>query len=650
MFSISHKPEGSCFLKYLQIIRRIINNPIYGLNPKRSINSKRNDYVKDSKEVSEDDQALKALLKGRKGSFISSFENRVKVYLKPVEVEITGQSDLSLSEPKNKKIYLDKTVSAELVIEDQKNNIEVHSEDAYIKNEENDSKEKARHVQGHSLEEDPLHFNKRNIERNEENNKKTQLGEANQEYCNTNEGKKKKTINKKKETKKGISNMKFLSKKRYKELLRGNHPYIYDFEIANISELSIYPPGELVNVYFQDLKELGIGILNRKSNISVKMIHGNVNATIDDTFFIKRIYESISRRFFYLHHISLYEYMSSLKMKQNILLFSQVIHSIHDQLPGVVVQVLGQSLYIRYDSLSIQKYRDIIENTLDKIFAPKHIFCKRIISQKEKRVQHGKEYILEQIKGTQEEINYIEKQNMWLQNNITNFIYSPFELETKRDRLFLRQCVNTNVLNIHGNVGEYLVRIFSNQIENTKNKDIYNNSNNNNNNYNNCNMDGISILLSDHVRNIEIARTNLEKNECKNVTTLLRENILEELNNMCLSNLKFDSIIFNIKNIITYRRNSYTSELGKRHTVTFKGIHKYLQYLSQLLQKNGLLFIIVELNTYDYHNFLNIVKCAFEKTKTNISIVYENSCSIENCVLCEDQQAWYSRVIGFKIE
>ncbi|SCM10588.1 conserved Plasmodium protein, unknown function [Plasmodium chabaudi adami] len=510
-------------------------------------------------------QELKLVYNNRKHTFTSSYEDRVNVFLKPLETD-TLQED---------------------------NNNQLASSDK----EENVGTAK-----------------KEEIEK----------GVDNCESDKNNSNEKKKDF------------LKFLQVDRFNALKNNKHKYVYDFEIENITELSKYEAGEIVNVFFWTKEKIGIGLLNRKSNIVIRIIESDINKTINDIFFIKQIYESIKKRFKYIYNINMYEYIHSFNLKKNGNLFCKIINSVNDNLPGLNVEIYNNNIYIRYDNLAIQKYSYIFEKELDRIFTPKNIYCKKIVSKKEKRAQGGKEYILEQIKGDDLELNYSENGYTFF-NNITNITYDIFHLYNKQDRMFIKTlCDSSNILNINGNVGEYIIGASLKNAESAENGNL---------NY----KENISIILSDCIKNTNYIEKNIAHNNCKHITSLHRENILEELSNMHLNNLKFDIVIFNIQSSIVYRKSSYTSVYGKRHLVSFKGIHKYINSIEDILQKNGMLFITVELSAIDYDKFLNIVRCVFENKKRSISIIYENSCSIENNILSNDHNSWYLRSVCFKL-
>ncbi|GAB67807.1 hypothetical protein PCYB_123730 [Plasmodium cynomolgi strain B] len=440
-------------------------------------------------------------------------------------------------------------------------------------------------------------------------------------------------------TSKGHRPTQFLSQERFHQLAKHKHSYVYDFEIANIGKLSEYEAGELVNVYLHNGEELGIGILNRKSNLVIRIIDRDVRKSINDHFFITKLYESVKRRFHYLYRdVHLCSWMYSLRVRNGINVYCKMVSSTSDGLPGLVVYFLGKDIYIRYDNLAIQKFRSIIEKELDAIFSPQNVFCKRIVSKKEKRAQQGKEYTFETIKGDHSDTHHSDIQHcengLTFYSNMSDTMYAPFHVENKRDRLFLRSiCDGANVLCVDGNVGEYIISCAAVSEAASDSREA----------------PGVSILLSESAKNASYVERNIKQNGCGQVMLLYREDILDELKNMHMNNLRFELIIFNIKSNIVFRSSSYTSLYGKRYTASFKGVHKHLVCLADLLQEGGLLFVTAELSARDYHQFLNIVKCVFERRKRSLSIVYENACSVEDGILCNDQTTWYLRSVCFRL-
>ncbi|GAW82308.1 hypothetical protein, conserved [Plasmodium gonderi] len=500
----------------------------------------------------------------------------------------------------------------------------------------------------HTVEKDQVVIMGKNIDNSEVQINTEMCSKIGDRYINKESEKKSEKIEKEKtflervNRKKGEGStknhkIKFLPLERYIALTKNKHKYVYDFEIKNIGELGKYEAGEIVNIYFYNKEELGIGILNRKSNIVLRIIDTDMKKTINDHFFLCKLYESIKRRFQYLYkNISIYNFMHSLKFSNGVNLYCKVVNSTNDDLPGLSVYIIGKNIFIRYDNLGIQKFRYLIENELDTIFSPKNIFCKKIVSKKEKRAQQGKEYIFEPIKGEDLELSYSEN-GLTFYNNISDISYDIFHIENKQDRLFLRSiCHSYNILNVNGNVGEYIISCTS--IPDATNTSPHSEE-----------IPNVSIILSKCAKNVNYIDKNISRNTCGQVMCLYREDILDELNNMHLNNLRFGLIIYNICSNIVYRTNSYTSMYGKRHTASFKGIHKYLFFLSYLLQKNGLLFLTVQLSAQDYDKFLNIVKCVFERKKRNLSIIYENSCSLEDNILCNDSNTCYLRSVCFRL-
>ncbi|VWU51439.1 conserved protein, unknown function [Hepatocystis sp. ex Piliocolobus tephrosceles] len=444
-------------------------------------------------------QELK-IVNNRKITFISRFENRINVFLKPLQNlnDIYNKLDYKIIQTDEKNNQCENTYYTTVYsnkTENIYNNINNIDSDKFVSTDTDKSNK---------------------ISLNKEDEKKENIINKIDEYDKTDEKEKKQPI------------VKFCSKylqiDRFNAIRNENNKYIYDFEVQNIKELSKYEPGTPVNIYFDNKEKIGIGLLNRKSNIIIRIIERNIFKTLDDTFFIKKIYESIKRRFSYIYNINLYKYIYSFHTKNKITFYCNFVNSINDDLDGLNVYVFNKTLYIRYDNLAIQKYNYIFENELEKIFTPKNIYCKKIVSKKEKRAQKGKEYVLEHIKGNTLDVTY-STNNITFYNNITNISYNIFNIINKQDIFFLKSIINNiNVLNINENVGEYTI------ITSSNNKNVNKKESNSDNN--------VTIILSDSVKNASYVEKNISVNNCKNITSLYREDIQEELNNMYLNSLR----------------------------------------------------------------------------------------------------------------
>ncbi|PHJ18676.1 hypothetical protein CSUI_007496 [Cystoisospora suis] len=58
---------------------------------------------------------------------------------------------------------------------------------------------------------------------------------------------------------------------RRQKLLMG-HPWVFDHEIQNISDLGRWPPGTLVDVVESDGSVVGVGLLNRRASVTVRLV------------------------------------------------------------------------------------------------------------------------------------------------------------------------------------------------------------------------------------------------------------------------------------------------------------------------------------------------------------------------------------------
>ena len=86
-------------------------------------------------------------------------------------------------------------------------------------------------------------------------------------------------------------------KKNEDRRLRAGHLWIYSNEIdTTVSPLKSFTPGQIVLIEAADKKKLGVGYINPKSLITVRLLSENLSENIDTDFFIRRIQAALHIR------------------------------------------------------------------------------------------------------------------------------------------------------------------------------------------------------------------------------------------------------------------------------------------------------------------------------------------------------------------
>jgi len=147
-------------------------------------------------------------------------------------------------------------------------------------------------------------------------------------------------------------------KKGKERPLEGRHPWVFSGAIDRIDD--DFETGSLVKVYSSQDKFLGIGYLNPRSQISIRILTFE-DIKIDEGFFAKRIQQAIAYRNRYL------------PPQTNAY---RLIHSEADGLPGLIGDCYGDYLVLQFSTAGIEKWRDAIVSILEKEFPVAGIFAK----------------------------------------------------------------------------------------------------------------------------------------------------------------------------------------------------------------------------------------------------------------------------------
>ena len=151
--------------------------------------------------------------------------------------------------------------------------------------------------------------------------------------------------------------------------------WIYNKELKSIPKVS--ESGEVVKVFSPDKKFVGIGFLNPKSKITLRMLSFK-EETIGKDFFIKRIKKALEKR----------------KHLENITNAYRVIHAEADGLSGLIVDYYDGYLSIQINSAAMEYFRDLIIQSLIDVLNPKGIYEKSDEKSREKEGLNTQDRVL----------------------------------------------------------------------------------------------------------------------------------------------------------------------------------------------------------------------------------------------------------------
>lgn len=137
-----------------------------------------------------------------------------------------------------------------------------------------------------------------------------------------------------------------------------NHPWIFSGAIERIAGEP--QDGDIVDVLANDGSFLARGYLNRKSQITVRILTRDVNQGVDEGLFRRRIADAIDYR---QKTLDLSNYDAY-----------RLIHDAADLLPGLVVDKYSDYLVIQVLTLGMERRKDLIAGILEELLSPKGIY------------------------------------------------------------------------------------------------------------------------------------------------------------------------------------------------------------------------------------------------------------------------------------
>ncbi len=147
-------------------------------------------------------------------------------------------------------------------------------------------------------------------------------------------------------------------KKGKERPLEGHHPWIFSGAIDQIDDS--FQAGDTVRIFSADQKFLGVGYLNPRSQIAVRMLTFE-DVEINQDFFEKQIREAVRLR------------DTLMPPETN---GYRLIHSEGDFLPGLVVARYGDYLVAQFLTAGIDQWKEIIVSVLQKVVPCRGIFEK----------------------------------------------------------------------------------------------------------------------------------------------------------------------------------------------------------------------------------------------------------------------------------
>ncbi len=195
--------------------------------------------------------------------------------------------------------------------------------------------------------------------------------------------------------------------------------------------------GSVIEILAPNGEFLALGYLNRKSQISVRVLSFE-KCTIDNDFFRKRIRSALSKRTRIMQHSNAY----------------RLIHSEADFLPGLIVDVYNGYLAVQINTLGMEQQREHIIDALVSVVNPTGIIDK---SDPKVRAKEGIETSNGIIYGTVPEEIAITEHAIGFSVNLHEGQKTGFYLDQRRNRLITSGYIGEGmkVLDVFCNAGGF---------------------------------------------------------------------------------------------------------------------------------------------------------------------------------------------------
>ncbi|MGQ9618585.1 MAG: class I SAM-dependent rRNA methyltransferase [Candidatus Aminicenantia bacterium] len=356
-----------------------------------------------------------------------------------------------------------------------------------------------------------------------------------------------------------MKSIELLPKKELK-IIKGE-PWIWKGNIK--TPLENFETGEIVKIIDQRGKFIGVGYINPKSLITVRLLSFE-ERDIDYNFFEEKIREAFNLR------RELYPGEECMR----------IVYSESDFLPGLIVDIYGSVVVFQITTAGIDLRREWIVKAIDNVLNPK-IIVER--SDAPVRAKEGLKPVKRVIKG-------VLKEEIIVNFNGIKFLISPLEgqktgffLDQRENYLLLKNISKgKRVLDAFCNNGAFGLHAFKFGAKKV-------------------------FFLDSSEKALELAKRNLALNEVRENFTLLRADALKELRNLEKKGEKFDIVILDPPAFIKDR---------KKIKEGMRGYKEINLRAMRILNEEGYLLTCSCSHLLSMDNFLKILEdSAFDSKK-----------------------------------
>lgn len=373
---------------------------------------------------------------------------------------------------------------------------------------------------------------------------------------------------------------------------RKNYLWIFSNEINN--KLDSYDQGELVEVYLNNGKFYGIGYINPKSLITIRILSFE-SEKIDKKFFENRIE-------------SAFGYRVSIGYSKNDAY--RLCYSESDFLPGLIIDRYKNFFVFQVLTAGMERIYPIIKEILIEYFNPKAIILK---NDSNFRSFEGLEQYVRIDYGKLEEEVIIEEEGV---KYLVDLVYGQktgFFLDQRENRLYLRELIKKRriekILDCFSYSGGWAFSAsYASDIEET-------------------------ICVDSSEKAVQLIKRNSELN--KKPVTVVNQDVFDFIKEAHIKNQKFDCIILDPPAFIKSKAKIREG---------LKGYKEINQRAMRILRKGG--FLVTASCSYhmDKESFIEMLRICSYETKKSFRVIKEGSQSLDHPVLLTMPETDYLKV------
>lgn len=363
-----------------------------------------------------------------------------------------------------------------------------------------------------------------------------------------------------------------------KRLLMGS-PWVYSNEIENFSEVKTVPKGHLVEIIINGNQQYGLGYFNSNCLIAARILSRNINAKIDENFFIQKISaaKALRDRFFAEP-------------------FYRLIHSEADFLPGLIIDRFGDYFSCQISTFGMENLRQYLITALETIFPKSNIIFR---NDTEVRKIEGLELYNRPIKGEGDfsEVEIIEN-GLKFSVDLMLGQKTGWFFDQRKNRQFIGEISkDLEVLDLFCYNGGFGLNALKNQAKSV-------------------------TFVDSSPKAIERLNKNLalnnfsDKNFC-----LLNKKVLDLLEDNEFNQKKFDLVILDPPALIKSKKDFFAG---------LKLYEKLIKLASVLVKKNGFLFVASCSHNLSNIDLINAANSAFRKAKRKAKIIRQFGADIDH--------------------